>query len=163
MSVLRTLSLDPDISNFTVAPTIVAVLESTCPDSDPHDSFTLVCRAMKPSVVIPELMVQWLYNGSIRAGDISVTNNGTYVVNTLNVNNAQVNDSGVYRCVATIVIPDSPIVTTNANSMVTSRRELLFIIRCVFVKLVICIMCISCSLVSFVSLNFYVSILKSFI
>ena len=67
------LSLDPVISNFTVAPTVVAVLESvqTCLDDDPHDNFTLVCRAMKPSVVVPELMVQWLHNGSMRAGDIS--------------------------------------------------------------------------------------------
>ena len=104
---------------------MVAVVESACPDSDPHDSFTLVCRAMKPSVVIPELMVQWLHNGSIRAGDVSVTNNGTYVVNTLNVSNAQVSDAGLYQCVAKIVILDSPAVTTNDSSTVISRGELL--------------------------------------
>ena len=119
--------IDPVISNFTVDPTMVAVLASvvTCPDSDPHDSFNLVCRAMKPSVVIPELMVQWLHNGSMRAGDISVTDNGTYVVNSLNVSNALVSDAGLYQCVARIVILDSPPVTTNDSSTVTSRGELL--------------------------------------
>ena len=119
------LSLDPAITNFNVAPTMVAVVESACPESEPHDSFTLVCRAMKPSVVIPELMVQWLYNGSIRTGDVSVTNNGTYVVNTLNVSNAQVSDAGLYQCVARIVILDSSTVSTNDSSTVISRGELL--------------------------------------
>ena len=120
-------SLDPPITNFTVAPPMVAVVESvaTCPDSDPHDSFTLVCRAMKPSVVIPELMVQWLHNGSMRAGNVSVTNNGTYVVNTLNVSKAQVSDAGLYQCVARVVILDSSTVTTNDSSTVISRGELL--------------------------------------
>ena len=104
---------------------MVAVVESACPDSEPHDSFTLVCRAMKPSVVIPELMVQWLHNGSMRAGDVSVTNNGTYVVNSLNVSNAQVSDAGLYQCVARIVIPDSSTVSTNDSSTVIIRGELL--------------------------------------
>ena len=117
--------IDPVINNFTVNPTMVAVLESTCPDSEPHDSFILVCRAMKPSVVIPELMVHWLHNGSMRAGDVSVTNNGAYVVNTLNVSNAQASDAGLYQCVARIVILDSPAVTTNDSSTVISRGELL--------------------------------------
>ena len=116
-------SIDPPISNFTVAPTMVAVLESTCPDSDPHDSFTLVCRARKPAVVIPQLMVQWLQNGSMRAGDLSVSDNGAYVVNTLNDSEAEVSDAGLYQCVATIMIPDSPTVTTNASSTVDSRGE----------------------------------------
>ena len=103
---------------------MVAVLEATCLDSDPHDSFILVCRAMKPSVVIPELMIQWLHNGSMRAGNVSVSDNGTYVVNTLNVSNAQVSDAGLYQCVARIVIPDSSTVTTNVSSTVSSRGEL---------------------------------------
>ena len=54
---------------------------------------------------------------------LSVTNNGTYVVNTLNVSNAQFSDAGLYQCVAWITIPDSPIVTTNASSTVTTRGE----------------------------------------
>ena len=103
---------------------MVAVLEATCLDSDPYDSFILVCRAMKPSVVIPGIMIQWLHNGSMRAGNVLVSDNGTYVVNTLNVSNAQVSDAGLYQCVAGIVIPDSPTVTTNVSSTVSSRGEL---------------------------------------
>ena len=79
---------------------------------------------MKPSVVIPELMVQWLHNGSMRAGNVSVSDNGTYVVNTLNVSNALVSDAGLYQCVARIVIPDSSTVITNVSSTVSSRGEL---------------------------------------
>ena len=95
---------------------MVAVLESTCPDSDPHDNFTLICKARKPTVVIPQLMVQWLHNGSMRAGDVSVSDNGTNVVNTINVSNARVSDAGLYECVASIIIPDSPTVSEILNS-----------------------------------------------
>ena len=111
--------LDPTITNFTITPTMIAVLESTCPDSDPHDNFIMVCSARKPAVVIPQLMVQWLHNGSMRASDVSVSDNGTCVVNTLSVSETEVSDAGLYECVASIVIPDSPIVTTNASSTVT--------------------------------------------
>ena len=117
-------SIDPVITDFTVTPTVVAVLESTCTDSDPHDNFTLICRARKPAVVITELMIQWLHNGLMRAGDLSVSDNGTNVVNTLIVSNALVSDAGVYTCVASIVIPDSPTVTTNASSIVSVTGEL---------------------------------------
>ena len=103
---------------------MVAVLESTCTDSDPHDNFTLICRARKPAVVITELMIQWLHNGLMRAGDLSVSDNGTNVVNTLIVSNALVSDAGLYTCVASIVIPDSPTVTTNASSIVSVTGEL---------------------------------------
>ena len=121
-------SIEPTISNFTIGPTMVAVLESTCPDSDPHDNFTLVCRARKPAVVIPQLMVQWLHNGSMRAGDLSVSDNGAYVVNALSVSEAEVSDAGLYQCVATIMIPDSPTVNTSASSMVDITGELKLVI-----------------------------------
>ena len=113
--------IDPAITNFTVTPILVTVLESTCLDSDSHDNFTLVCSARKPSVVIPQLMVEWLHNGSMRAGNVSST--GTYVVNTLVVSDALVDDAGLYECVASIVIPDSLTVITSASSAVSITGE----------------------------------------
>ena len=77
-------------------------------------------------MVIPELMVQWLHNGSMRAGDVLVSDNGAYVVNTLNVSEADVSDAGVYQCVARIMIPDSSTVNTNASITVSITGELLF-------------------------------------
>ena len=74
-------------------------------------------------MVIPQLMVQWLHNGSMRAGDVSVSDNGTNVVNTINVSNARVSDAGLYECVASIIIPDSPTVTTNTSSIVSITGE----------------------------------------
>ena len=82
-------------------------------------------------MVIPQLMVQWLHNGSMRAGDVSVSDNGTNIVNTLNVSNARVSDAGLYECVASIVIPDSPTVTTNAtSSIVFITSKLLYTCLC---------------------------------
>ena len=101
---------------------MVAVLESACPDSDHHDNFTLVCRARKPTVVLPELMVKWLHNDLMHADDVSISDNES--VNTLNVSNALVSYAGSYTCVASILIPDSPTVTTNASSIVSVTGEL---------------------------------------
>ena len=116
---------DPTITNFAVTPPTVAVLESTCLDSQPHDNFTLVCTARKPSVVIPELGVQWLHNGTVRDVDVMATENGAFITNTLTVTDAQVNDTGLYQCVATIMIPDSPTVSTDGSVNVVARGELL--------------------------------------
>ena len=100
-------------------------LESACQDTDSLDNFTLVCRAMKPAVVIPQLMLQWLHNGSMLVGGGSVSDSGAYVVNTLNVSKAKVNDAGVYQCIASIMIPNSPTVTTNTSSTVFITSKLL--------------------------------------
>ena len=116
---------DPAITNFTVTPPVVAVLESTCLDSQPHDSFTLVCTARKPSAVIPELGVQWLHNGTVRDVVVMATDNGAFITSILNVTDAQVSDAGLYQCVATIMIPDSPTVSTNGSVNVVARGELL--------------------------------------
>ena len=84
--------IDPAITDFTVTPTVVAILESACPDSDHHDNFTLVCRARKPTVVLPELMVKWLHNDSMHVGIVSISDNESD--NTLNVSNALVSYAG---------------------------------------------------------------------
>lgn len=48
-------------------------------------------------MVIPDLIVQWLHNGSVCAGDKSVTDNGPNVVNTLDISKAEISDAGVYQ------------------------------------------------------------------
>ena len=67
-------------------------------------------------------MVKWLHNDLMHAGDVSISDNES--VNTLNVSNALVSYAGLYMCVASILIPDSPTVTTNASSTVSVTGEL---------------------------------------
>ena len=65
----------------------------------------------------------------MRAGDVSVSDNGTYVVNTLNVSEAVASDARVYTCVASIVIPDSPVVfATTRSVMATAAGELKLVV-----------------------------------
>ena len=124
---------------------MVAVLESTCLDSQPHDSFTLVCTARKPSVVIPELGVQWLHNGTVRdVRDVVViaTDNGAFITNILNVTDAEVSDAGLYQCVATIMIPDSPTVSTDDSVNVDARGELLLVLVLMYMVVYRCGTCV---------------------
>ena len=67
-------------------------------------------------------MVKWLHNDLMHADDVSISDNES--VNTLNVSNALVSYAGSYTCVASILIPDSPTVTTNASSIVSVTGEL---------------------------------------
>ena len=74
--------------------------------------------------MIPLLLVQWQHNGSVLTGDVSISGNGAYVVNTLNVSDAQVSDAGLYTCTASITIPESPKVMTpigNASVTITGK------------------------------------------
>ena len=104
--------IDPAITNFTIDTTLL----SSCTDSDPLNYYTLVCRAMKPAVVIPQLLVQWFRSGTQRVGDVPVGDNGAYIVNTLNVSENKISDAGLYKCVASIAVPDSPIIMTTTFS-----------------------------------------------
>ena len=96
-------------------------LETSCPASDPYDSFTLVCTASKPSLVIPTLEVIWLHNGTVRQG--VVTTNNDIMTNTLSVTTSKISDSGSYICQAILVIPDSNNITTSEISTVTVKRK----------------------------------------
>ena len=121
---------------------MIAILESTCLDSQLHDSFTLVCTARKPSVVIPELGVQWLHNGTVHDVVVMATDNGAFVTNILNVTDAHVSDIGLYLCRATIRIPDSPTVSTNGSINVVARGEL---VNKHFVLVLVCMVVFKCS------------------
>ena len=109
--------LDPTITDFFI---ITTSLQLTCLNSDLYHNFILVCRARKPSVVIPQLQIQWLRNDTQRGGDVSVRDDGAYVVNFLNVSEAIASDTGLYRCVASIVIPDSPTIMISDSSIAVS-------------------------------------------
>ena len=116
--------IDPTITNFTITST----LQSSCSDLDPPNTLILVCRAMKPAVVIPQLLVQWFRNGTQRVGDVSVSDNGAYIVNTLNISENNISDVGLYECVASIAIPDSPIIMiTNSSTLVIVSGKLNYI------------------------------------
>ena len=106
--------IDLTITNFTITNT----LQSSCSDSDPPNTLILVCRAMKPAVVIPQLLVQWFHNGTQRVGDVSVSDNGAYIVNTLNISENNISDASLYECVASIAIPDSPTIMIAISSNV---------------------------------------------
>ena len=97
-------------------------MEAGCPDSDLYDNFTLVCSARKPALVIPQLEVTWLHNGTLQGGNVTMDGGGLQT-NTLHISNASVSDSGTYQCIARISIPDSPEVNITKSSMVTIKRE----------------------------------------
>ena len=83
---------------------------------------------MKPAVVIPQLLVQWFRNGTQRVGDVSVSDNGAYIVNTLNVSENNISDASLYECVASIAIPDSPtIMIANSSNVVIVSGKLNYI------------------------------------
>ena len=96
-------------------------LETSCPDSDPYDNFTLVCTASKPALVIPTLEVIWLHNGTAHQGVVTTQNDNTYVMNTLSFPKSIVNDSGTYTCIAKLTIPESPDISLSENSTITLR------------------------------------------
>ena len=107
------------ITNFTVVPGFFTGLETSCTDSDPYDNFTLTCTASKPALVLPELEVIWYHNGTVRN---AVQNNNTYITNTINFPKSFANDSGIYICVAKLVIPDSSNITQQVN--ISIRRKI---------------------------------------
>ena len=93
-------------------------------------------------MVIPELGVQWLHNGTLRDVVVMATDNGAFITNILNVTDAQVSDAGLYQCVATIMIPDSPTVSTNGSVNVDARGEL---VNKHFVLVLVCMVVFKCS------------------
>ena len=73
---------------------------------------------MKPSVVVPQLLVQWFRNSTQRTGDTSIDDNGAY--HTLNISENNISDVGLYKCVASIAIPDSTsVMIANSSNAVT--------------------------------------------
>ena len=117
------LLIDPVIRNFTASSNSFLGLETSCPDSDPYDSFTLVCTARKQALVIPTLEVIWVHNGTVHQGVVITQNNDTYVVNTLSFPTSFANNSGTYTCIAKLTIPESPDISLTENSTITLRRK----------------------------------------
>ena len=110
---------DPMIRNFSASPDSFLGLETSCPDSDPYDDFTLTCTATKPTIVIPNLVLTWTHDSTMETGTVVTTGNDTTVTtvtNTLSFPNTTASDSGTYRCVARIDIPDSTTIMTSEES-----------------------------------------------
>ena len=104
---------DPTIESFSVIPTSILGLETSrhCHASDPYDNFTLTCTASKPTIVISDLVLSWIHNGTIRNGTVSTiaTSNTTTVTNTLSYSAILPNNSGTYNCNASLYLPDETI------------------------------------------------------
>ena len=115
------MSPDPEINNFNVEPDDFLGLETNCPASLDYDKFNLSCMASKPEIVIPDLEVFWLHNGVERIDNSEVTNNGTFVMNTLIFTTSTADDTGNYTCVARILIPYSTTIQLSGESTVTIR------------------------------------------
>ena len=103
---------DPVIGNFFVSSDVFLGLETTCSDSNPYNSFTLNCSASKPALVLPELEVFWLHNGTLLHSNNSIVYNATdentvYKLNVLSFPTSVPEDSGTYQCVARLIVPDS--------------------------------------------------------
>ena len=123
LSYLLYFLIDPVIRNFIAMPDSFLGLETSCPASDPYDSFTLVCTASKPSLVIPVLEVTWKHNGTVRQGVVTTDNDDTFVTNTLILPTSFANDSGTYSCIAKLTIPESPDISLTENSTAILRRK----------------------------------------
>ena len=117
----------PKITNFSVTPhnVMMTQVEAGCVDSDYHDNFMLVCSARKPALVASQLRITWLYNGTIQFNDSILTfvDNGVSLTSTLHINSARTSHTGLYMCVASIAIQDSPNVNVNGSSTVTIKCE----------------------------------------
>ena len=98
-------------------------LETSCPDSDPYDNFTLVCTASKPAQTIPTLEVIWLHNGTVCQGIITTQYDNTYATNTLSFPTSFVNDTGTYTYMAKLTIPESPDISLTKNITITLRHK----------------------------------------
>ena len=115
------MSPDPVIDNFNVEPDDFLGLETSCLASLDYDKFNLSCMASKPEIVLPNLEVFWLHNGVKRIDNSEITNNGTFVMNTLIFMTSTVDDTGNYTCVARIQIPYSTTIQLSGESTVTIR------------------------------------------
>ena len=117
---------DPMIGNFSASPDSFLGLETSCPDSDPYDNFTLTCTATKPTIVIPNLVLTWTHDGTMETGTVVTTGTDTAVTtvtNTLSFPTTTASDTGTYRCVARINIPDSTTIMTSEESTAVLRRK----------------------------------------
>ena len=117
--------VDPSIGNFASFPNQFLGLETSCDDSLAIYSFTLNCTASKPLIVLPELELYWLHNGTMRTSNSMIYNttiNGSlYLLNVLSFPSSTPEDTGMYTCMARIVIPDSDNITETDNSTVVIR------------------------------------------
>ena len=110
---------------MTTFPESFLGLETSCPDTDPYDNFTLNCTATKPNAVLSDLILAWTHNGTIESGVIytTISSNITTVTNILSFSRSSASDTGTYQCIASIKVSDSSIVAISEESFVTLKSK----------------------------------------
>ena len=113
------------IPELIVEPTQFTGLESTCTDSYPHDSITLMCSATFPSLLLDSDTVTfgltWYHNNSFYATNTSVLNNGLTLTSSLYIEMASLSDSGTYHCKAGIAFLESSNVTRSTEAVIVIK------------------------------------------
>ena len=95
--------------------------EDRCGDANPYNHFVLKCTATKSLSIIPELHIEWLFNGVSYYQGVHTNYSSNQSWSTLTVNSALSRDSGNYTCVATIEIQSSNTITVSSSSIVTIK------------------------------------------
>ena len=123
-------TLDSSVSMVQCAdPTLVVTVTPSAYsgiDVSPSNTFTLTCRANKPSIVSPPIELNWYYDDvlldSSRPGTSIVeleTEGGAEKSSMLTITDAHTVNSGRYTCVAVIDVPESNRITSNQSATVT--------------------------------------------
>lgn len=120
--------------SFTDPPIIVTVTPSSFVGLDHHllyNRFSLTCDTSKPVEVLPELQVDWLFQGNLINNNSTEHNIRSYSVSggaakssMLDVIVANVSNSGVYTCRSRIVIPNYRSIQAIDSATVTIRGKL---------------------------------------
>ena len=127
--------LDPVIKDFLLTPEYFIGSEDGCGDAGPYNHFVLKCTATKSLSVIPELHIQWLFNGVPYYQGVHTNYSSNQAWSTLTTNPALSRDSGNYTCVATIEVQSSNTVTVSRSSSI-NIKGIVVLTKIIFISII---------------------------